>query len=252
MATLSFDGAGDWVRVSGAGVGAWNANLTVAAIVSGEGTGAFRAIFGAHSATQMSWEFLLGATHDLRIYEDAGGITSTGTTTNNTQDWLVGFSRATGTTTPTFHAKNLTTGGAWAHTTGSGSFANPRSCSGGYAKIGNFDNSPGDPGDGADPYEGDIGLVGLWDGVNMTNVQFEALATNLKTSDWYNHAQGTPNLLTELTSTSPTNIGSSTLTLAVTGAVLTGTDPTGWTFDGAGGVAEAPEKIRVVTSGLRW
>lgn len=94
----------------------------------------------------------------------------------------------------------------------------------------------GNTGDGA--FVGDIALVAVWAGVQLTDLEIEDLWVSKQTSDWYNHAAGTPDLLIECTSTSPTDIGGNPSTFSALGGTttptLTGLDPTGWTFDGQG------------------
>lgn len=238
MATLHFDGADDWVR--GNTSGAWNGTFTIAALVRATNAfGPFDTIIGVHSATLMSWQLALFGTPNVIWYDDLNGHQHQPGTAFNDEDvndwYIIVVTRASGATTPRFHFKNLTDGTAWEHVDSiAASAANPRSASGGYFKIGNFDNSPGTPGSADDDFEGDIGLVGFWDGVNMSDGEVEALLTNMKTSDWHNHAAGDVTLLTELTSTTPIDIGEAVISLTVTGATLTGSDPPGWTFDGGG------------------
>lgn len=239
MATLHFDGDDDWVR--GNTSGAWNGTFTIAALVRATNAfGPFDSIIGVHSATLMSWQLTILGTPNVIWYDDLNGHQHQPGTAFNDEDvndwYIIVVTRASGATTPRFHFKNLTDGTAWEHVDSSigASAANPRSASGGYFKIGNFDNSPGTPGSADDDFEGDIGLVGFWDGVNMSDGEVEALLTNMKTSDWHNHAAGDVTLLTELTSTTPIDIGEAGISLTVTGATLTGSDPPGWTFDGGG------------------
>ena len=169
----------------------------------------------------------------LRWWDELHSDAVAGPNVTFDEDWIVVMGRAAGASNPRFHIKNLTTAAAWAHSDGDApTAADPRSASGGYFKVGAYDVTPGDPGSGNDDYTGTIGLVGFWDGVNMSDGQVEELSTNLQTSDWCGHAVGAPTFLSELTSVSPTDIGSVDFTLVVTGAVATGTNPAGWTFNG--------------------
>lgn len=120
---------------------------------------------------------------------------------------------------------------SWTHTAGSG---NGGGMVAGPGTTGRFKIGHGF-GAGSPPCE--IALVAVWAGVRLDDTGVEALWTNKKTSDWYNHASGAPTMLVECTSLTPTDIGAnpSTFNSIIGGIALTGADPSGWTFDGIGG-----------------
>lgn len=89
---------------------------------------------------------------------------------------------------------------------------------------------------GSDFFDGWIGLVGIWDG-RMSDAQVTALDDNWATSDWYNHAFGTPEFLCEMNvaGTSLVDLAGNATDLAVTGTSLdTGETLDSWNFDGTG------------------
>jgi hypothetical protein len=86
-------------------------------------------------------------------------------------------------------------------------------------------------------------------GSALTDLQIEALATNLKTSDWANHAV-TPLARWKLnqasTGTAVEDLIGSADQLALTGTdLVVGDDPPGWTFDGTGGAAPSTARPQV-------
>jgi hypothetical protein len=130
-----------------------------------------------------------------------------------------------------FDCKNITAGSAWVHNNSSGNNGGLRAGSGTrFLRVGFFADNGG---------SNEIGLVGVWAGTQLTSLQSEELAANLRTSDWWNCSGGQPTALVELNTTTPTDIGASASAFNSIGTLtLTGGDPTGWTFDGRGAVAE--------------
>jgi hypothetical protein len=61
--------------------------------------------------------------HELSLGSPAGDIFQQSFTLNTTDLWLVGFTKAAGTTAATFHVANITTGAAAAHTASTASMA---------------------------------------------------------------------------------------------------------------------------------
>lgn len=85
----------------------------------------------------------------------------------------------------------------------------------------------------------DMGLVAVW------NVRFSTgdySASWNRTSDLWKHPLGAPVFLTELTSTTPSDLaGGSTYSSGnSSGTTLTGADPDNWTFDGVGSAVNTP------------
>jgi hypothetical protein len=234
MATLSFDGTDDYVH--GTAPGGLAGAQTVAALIKRSSVASAQSIVstGAGSAGYSFFMNAHGTEPRPEIYNDnAGNQTSppaTGWGSLGTDLLLVGFTRGSG-ETPRFHAKNITTSGAWKHDNGeSAQTSNPDAATT-FIDVGRFTF----PGIGNfDFFNGAIGLLGVWDGIEMTDGEFEALATNLATSDWHTHTAGAPASLTEFTSTSPTDL-ESLVTWTVNGATATGDAMALWDFDGIGG-----------------
>jgi hypothetical protein len=236
MATLHFDGVGDYVR--GTGNGALNGAFTYAALVQRDAVVvAWHGLISASSATAWTYEFGISNTTDL-LFADINPSNArtapTATIVETSNDWwIAAMTKAAGTTTPRFHLRNVTTGAAWIHENGGGTQANPSSASGGNILLGNFSGTTGNPGSLDDDFNGDMALAGWWDGTALSDGQINELDVNHRTSDWYNNSAGLPSSLTELNTLTPTDLrGLMAWTVSVSG--LTGGDPTSWTFDAQG------------------
>jgi hypothetical protein len=251
MATLNFDGTDDYV--GGTAPGGLSGAFTLAALIKRDTTAASQAVVSTQTTGPAAgFSFFMNA-HGTEprpeIYNDnAGGQTSppvTGWGGLSTDLLIVALTRGTG-ETPRFHAKNVTTSGAWKHNDGEAAqLTNPDAATlsievgrFGFPGVGNFDF-----------FDGSIGLVGWWDGVEMSDGQVEALSTTLKTSEWYGHAVGLPTSLTEMNTATPADI-KGLVTWTVNGPALTGDNMTAWTFDG-GGVPIAPS-LYVTRSNRRF
>ncbi len=183
--------------------------------------------------------FVFGNEVSYDVYDDNGitfshmdtNIPHTGTTANDF--YISALNWASGDVLDRAHFSTKITGaGTFTHVdadaTNGGVRAGPGAGTG-FFHVGDYDTNP---------FDGCIGLVGVWVGVKLTDGQIEALITNKKTSDWWNSAAGHPDTLIELTSTTMTDIGANPVsTITVNGSVAaTGANPTGWTFDGRGSV----------------
>lgn len=164
------------------------------------------------------------------LFDDDGlvGISAPSTITLSTNWWLAVVSWGAGTGVERFSWTNIASI-AWTHSNSSGNNGGTRA--GPTTTAGQFNLA----------FLGDqtsnlnLALVAAWAGVQLSDAQVEALASNLKTSDWYNNAAGTPTLLVECTTITPTDIGAHPSTFKTqSGATATGGNPTGWTFDGQG------------------
>lgn len=133
---------------------------------------------------------------------------------------------ATGTAC-TFHAKNITTGAAAAHTAG-GANGGKRSITATnvHICIGYAGSTSG--------MTGDLVAAAIWD-VQLTNAQIDECWANSKTSDLWNNSAGNPDFLVEGNTLSMVDLSAGAAPLVGVGtATLTGADPA-WTFDGIGG-----------------
>lgn len=86
-----------------------------------------------------------------------------------------------------------------------------------------------------------MAVIGIWN-VDIVDANRAALFTNWRTSDFYNHASGTPVCLIELNTATPTDlIGNVTArSTSGTGPTLDAAETIGsWNFDGTGGAAAA-------------
>lgn len=266
MATAQYSGTGATIfnPVSSQLANLPDAAGTLVALVqavAGVGTGALGDIGGLTdgsgvAAAQTNWyhNLTVGGLAAGTIGDDDG----TGSATNNvvteptfgtTAWWIVACSwPGTGASVERFSYSQLGTV-SWTHVNSSvangGLRAGPTTTAGQF-NIGYFtDESVGE----------NVGLIAAWAGVQLTDLQIEALLTHSKTSDWWTSAAGQPTLLVENTSLTPTDIGAhpSTFSNQVFGEVaLSGGTPTGWTFDGqgsgGGGSASAAQSITVSTA----
>lgn len=250
MAVRNFDGADDEIRVP------ITANLTgpytIAFLVKRGAVGAWHALLAGHDNTgALAWEFGFqgsGAANRLILYNSGDAAQSTSTITSTTTWYIIVFT-CDGTVggNGTFHWFPI--GGAWTHEAGVIYGADPLSTlsllSGGFFAFGTAG--------GADDLNARIATAALWE-AQLTNPQVEALATNLATADWLEHAvepvavwdfnQATATEdIPDLTGTHATitgTISGAADTNGITGtSVVTGADPPGWVF-GAGGGGSVP------------
>lgn len=185
------------------------------------------------ATVRMSTEF----TQNDGLYFDTptGHVTTDGSVTvTNTNTYIFVVTRPAGTgQTARYHLKNLTTG-----TVTRGNFTgtlNNGSSTGSTGKlwIGTYDGV----GDFANAWHG---LVGIWD-TAMSDAQVDELWANKRTSDWYNDTAGTPTFLTELTSSTPTDLTGSASFVSYNGTVDAAETFAGWNFNGTGG--EGPRSV---------
>jgi hypothetical protein len=257
MATLAFDGTDDYVRFTP--ISAELANLpngaaTIAMLIRW-GDDAYGCEL--RNSAETNWYHGMNRSSANRLNDDDGlvgtGSTATTLTTQTASadnyqisvvDWPSG-----GAALERFHwSATIGSAESWTHSDSTGNNGGNRAGPGttGRLYLG-ADRSSAT----ANNLLGEIALIGVWAGVRFSDANVEALWVNKKTSDWYNHSAGTPTCLIEFTSTAPEDIGAFPSTLdTVNGAVATGANPTGWTFDGQGAV-QGPA-IRVVQSNLRW
>jgi len=255
VATLNFDGVSGWVRftpISSALSNLPNGAGTIAALARRPNAG--RGYLGLlQNSTNNDWFHGLKAPSaadpgDTQMFDDDGLV---GSTSNNftggvpggtTADdfYIAAVAWSTGTSTERFHlSSTIGSAESWQHVDAGGTNGGTRSGPGtsGRFYIGTDSTT--------EFFTGDIALVAVWAGTKLTDLQVEDLWISKKTSDWCNHAAGTPTLLIELTSTSPTDIGANPSTFGTTnaGVTATGLNPTGWTFDGCGAVVTPPQSL---------
>lgn len=234
MANLRFSADNSEVRFDLPSAVDFTGAYTLACVIRRRATSGFQAIFSHHNSTGSAvlWFEFNGTS--LQHYVSQANVSSSTwsvspTTFNETTNWwLLAVSRPAGTTqTIRFHRKNLTSGAAFEHVNGSVAASNPASCAGGTIRVGEYED-----GDDANM---NCAVIGGW-AADLGDSGVEALATNLRTSDWTGHATA-PKYVHELTSTSsiPDLMGNGATLNVVNGTTLdTGTDPPGWTYDGAG------------------
>lgn len=257
---LHFDGADDWVR--GTGMGAMNGAVTIACLIRRNGAlptyGAY--LGGATSASARSFMFAVdNAGTQATLFDATSNSNSTSTIVFDDRDWyVVAYTKAAGTVTPRFHFKNVSKATAAVHENGSTTNVNFPSVLGGYLKIGNYDLTPGTPGSAEEDFLGDIGLVAWWDGTALSDAQIDELYVNKQTTDWQNNTAGQPSSITQLQSTTPTDL-KSLVTWVNTGTSVIQDPVAGWNFNGtvattitvnmsgvlatATGVANVPTKL---------
>jgi hypothetical protein len=163
--------------------------------------------------------------------DDNTTISATATWPQNTTNWYliaVDWSATNG-TADRFHWRDQTAAGTWTHSAGGTNNATAASATtAGWLRIGYI----GDFSTGAK----NEALVAIWSGTRFADADYGSWS---KTSDLYNHALGHPTFLSELNTSTPSDlIGGSTYSSAnSTGTTLTGADPDNWTLDGVGGAA---------------
>jgi hypothetical protein len=244
MATLTFLGTEKKVftPVSSALGALSNGPGTIIALVKQTTTGAQD--FGGltNSAFSAYYHGLINGTitaSTLGDDDDVGSVAASATWPQDTTNWyLVACDWASTAAVENFRWRNQTTLGAW---TTSASATNAAAAKAGPGTGGWF--SVGYLGDGSVGAKTHA-LIAVW------NVRFGTSDYNAawnKTSDLWTHPLGHPIFLTQLNSTTPTDLaGGSTYSSAnSSGTALTGADPDNWTFDGTGPVVR-PAARRII------
>jgi hypothetical protein len=214
-----------------AGVGGMsNVTSTVVALVHFTVTGNLDLV-GLTNSGLTDWYHALSWSN--RLTDDDGLTAGLGSATTLAQDttnwWWVAFDWPTTAAAQRYHWRNHSSGATWVHSTSSVSGGAARAGPGtsGWLRIGYFgDNSAGTV---------DKALVAIWAGTRFTDTDY---GTWTKTSDLWNHALGHPSFLTELNTSTPSDIaGGSTYSSSnsTPAPTLTGADPPSFTFDGIGG-----------------
>lgn len=219
-----------------------NAAGTMGVLLKLTAAGAGCDFVGVTNAAHSAWYHSLAFQDSSNKVADDDGVWVVGQTAqSDTTGWhwfFVTWPDATG-ATERFHYRNQTTPSAWTHENSVGTNTGKRAGPGstgtihcGYA----FD---------ADGLGRDIAIVVIWTGVQFADGDFGAWS---KTSDLWNHANGNPAFLTELTAATPTDLaGNATFSSGQGG--FTGADPDNWTFDGKGSAPSAdPATLRIITS----
>lgn len=224
--------------------------MTIAAIAKRNSAAATAHTYlaGEDSTGGYIWEFFAATSANNVIWTLAsgdGGQSATTATKMTTGTWhIIAWTKAAGTVQGRVHM--YTFGGSWAHEAAAalGSTpTNPATIASGHVSFGEAID--------VDDLDGRIALAGTWAAV-LTDLQIEALTTNLRTSDWYNHAVSPTGLwqfnravntddLVDLTANAQTATGTITSTTDHSGiqgtTIVSGDDPAGWSFDGVGAVA---------------
>lgn len=262
MAVTNFNGTNEEIRapLPASGGGILSGAVTVAVLSKRNRTGAFyeALMAGVNSAGVYQWEFAwdgessINEQDSLSFYvaANSGYATSarngTGTKITSTTTWYVlAFTKASGTAAGRFHFFPL--GGAWSHVAAgiSGTAAvhpgDPATTASGHLDWGEAQD--------ADDLSGRLAVSGLWTS-ELSDAQVEALATNLRTSDWVNHAVAPAGVwefnralatsdLVDLTANAQTATGTVASTTDNSGiqgtSIVTTDDPPSWNFNGAGG-----------------
>lgn len=202
--------------------------------------GAPGAWYHAHGITTSKW------------YDDDGVATIVNTTAPTAGNWHVSVVTwpAGAAALERFHWQDITAAGAWTHenSTGnnSGNRAGPAT---GWFRVGAYNDANMTSGT-------QIALVGAWAGTQLSDAQCAALTANKRTSDWYNSAAGPPTLLSEITTLTPTDIGTnpsafSSANSTTTGLTVGGDPAGGWLFDGIGGAVARTTRVWVPQRGIR-
>lgn len=135
-----------------------------------------------------------------------------------------------------FHHIDQDTPAGWTHANSLGNNGGNRAgptTSAGVWRVGYFADFAG---------SGAIGLVACWAGIALSDAQCTELATNNRTSDWWNNTGGNPTTLIECNTLTPVDIGANPSTFSSnSGLTLAGATPT-WTFDGRGVTAAGYDK----------
>lgn len=229
MAVRNFNGTNEELRFAGSAIENLTGAYTAAVLVKLNTTGIYQCFMAAHtSANVLRWEFAVSSGNLLTLYVSNGSaaITFSSTTTWN----IVAVTKTSGTTTPRFHLKDIATG-AWTHSDGGATCTNASAGgSGGFIDIGEAADT--------DDLNARVALAGLWT-TALSDVQVEALVTNKNTSDWTGHAVA-PTAVWQLNQAAVTTSVNDLTANAVNQSarngtsVVTGDDPSGWTFASSG------------------
>lgn len=236
MSTLAFNGSSRYIDSSSFSAGLAGA-LTTAALLRRGALSVSHSFFCPAGASNCFSLFIQNNAR-LNIYNDntsttTGASDASANLIDNTTDlFIAGHTRGSG-ETPRFHVYDITNDVFGHDNAESAQTANPDA--GTHVVVGAHYFG----GSYYDYFHGDIGLIAWWDGIEMSDAEWEELAANLQTSDWHNHSVGEPTSLSELTSLTPTDL-EGFVTWTITGATLTGNAMSAWDFDGTGPTPEAP------------
>lgn len=235
MATLRFAADNSEVRFNLPAAVDLTGAFTFAKLTRRRATGLWQCIVSHHDSSgtgrlSLEWVQTGFDTPNGLVVSTPSVFSYSQTAVTSTTDWyIVAVTKAAGNATPRFHFKDITTGAAWIHENGKTAMnGNGASASGGTIRVGEFED--------VDDLNANDGVLGGW-AAALTDLQVEALATNLRTSDWAGHAVA-PKYVHELTSKTsiPDLMGNGATLNVVNGTTVeTGSDPPGWTFDGVGG-----------------
>jgi hypothetical protein len=246
MAVRVHDGVDDFVTFSPSF--SLPGALTVAAVVKRTDTGSEEFIFSLQDDTDgILFEFGFAATSTLEAW-DGVSLRNSSFVVSDVTDWhIVAVTKQAGVATPDFYEYDFSAD-AWQNSVGSGALddasmlnlvATILGAAGGFGFL-----------------SGKVAVAGAWTSA-LLQTQVEALATNLRTTDWVDHAV-TPVWVVEPgfpDQDGPIEdlIGNKD-SIAINGTtVTTDDDPPGWTF---GAEPEPPlpasETSHVVQSGLRF
>lgn len=233
MAVREFNGTADRV-ISPLGGGDLTGGWTVATLLKrlSDFTASQEILCTADARNVRQLAFTLG-TNWLAYWSDQ---TSESTSTNPTtvlvaDGWcLVAMCKVAGANHVRFH--KLPLGGAWTHIDGGVNIVNLASAAG--TVSGGKITAGAMPGGGEALFHRRA-VDAIWNGVALSDLQIEALATNLRTLDWYNSAAGPPAALRDFNQASVATpvadlIGGSGESSVVGTTVVTTDDPPGWTF----------------------
>lgn len=243
MSVRNFAAANDEIRCAVGGTDPSGA-MTEAALVKRNATGSFQSVMASHTSGNVyrtEFGFYGAGTHlNKLIWFDnvrgVGSVSGTTTITSTTVWHLIVYTRPTSSGFGRFHIFPF--GGAWTHVAGivesTGTLLNvPTMGAGGFWDFGEAQD--------LDDYNGRLAVAGVWN-AELSDADCEALATNLRTTDWTTHSTA-PLSVWEFNQVSTATavvdlVGTSTETVRNGTTVVTTDDPPGWTFTGA--VTETP------------
>lgn len=196
---------------------------------------------GLMNSGNTAWYHSLSQTSTDNLWDDDGVVSTTCSVaaTDDTSNWW--WYAVDGSNTAAlerYHWRNQTSLGSWTHNNSSGngtsSLATPGTS--GKWRVGDmFDEGLNGTFSGA--------LCAVWANTRFADSDYGSWT---KTSDLYNHpTKGTPDFISELTSTSPVDLtGNNTYSAASSaGTILGGGDPDNFTFDQTGGAATTPFQV---------
>jgi len=246
MGVLEFDGVNDSLKwstlaatLANVGDGPW----TLAVLLKRGGTGIWGGVSyllsGTGSGTAEAGMSFRGTADPNELTTDVGGGgNSTSAFASTTSPYLFVLSKATGTVAPRL-AWKLGSGGAWTHENFDGTLANQIAAT--MLEIGAWQ--------GGDFFPGHMGVVTWWEGA-MSDANKEALDNNWRTSDLWNSAHGQPAFLTQLNTSTPTDLAGNASDLAVNGTTLdAGETLDSWNFDGTGAAVPTAKKLATLGVG---